>query len=111
MYWSYFWEFVKRNILTIVIMAVVAAAFPWTLVFMIPVAIVVIRLQMAMWKVRRNFQNSYQEQQQQQGGGRRAKAKEEGKVTVVRTEQTQQRVSDDVGEYVDFKEIKEEETK
>ena len=111
MYWSYIWEFVKRNLLTIVIMAVVAAAFPWTLIFIIPIAIVVIRLQMAIWKVQSNFQKNYQQQTHSNGGHTSARSKEEGEVTVVRTEQTAQRVNDEVGEYVDFKEIKEDETK
>ena len=35
------------------------------------------------------------------------KAKSEGKVTVVQTEHSEPRVNDEVGEYVDFKEVKE----
>jgi hypothetical protein len=108
MYWSYFWEFVKRNLLTIVIMAVVAVTFPWTLIFIIPIAVVILRLQMAVWKVRRTYEGGAQ---QQRGADRAERNQKSGKVTVVQTEQTEQRVNDNVGEYVDFKEIKEEETK
>ena len=111
MYWSYFWEFVKRNIFTIVVMAVVAVAFPWTLVFIIPVAIIVLRLQMAVWKVQENLKKASAQQQQHQYSSTNEKSTKEGNVTVVRTEQTEHRVSNDVGEYVDFKEVNEEETK
>ena len=39
---------------------------------------------------------------------RSRKSKSDGEVTVVRTEHSEPRVNDEVGEYVDFKEIKEE---
>ena len=58
MYWSYFWEFVKRNILTIVIMAVIAVVMPWTLFFIIPFVLITLRLQMAVWKVRHKYHNA-----------------------------------------------------
>ena len=89
----------------IVLLAVVAVSWPWTLILIIPIAIGVLRFQMAMWKVRRAFQNGQNGAEQQQ---KRTKA---GNVTIVRTEHTEQRVNDDVGEYVDFKEIKEKKTK
>ena len=107
MYWSELWEFVKRNLLTIVLLAVVAVSWPWTLIIIIPIAIGVLRLQMAMWKVRRAFHNANKGAEEQQNK-RNTKA---GNVTIVRTEHTEQRVNDDVGEYVDFKEIKEKKTK
>ena len=110
MYWSYFWEFVKRNILTIVVLAVVAVVLPWTLIFIIPVAIIILRLQMAVWKMQENLKKA-SAQQQHQYSSTNEKSTKEGNVTVVRTEQAEQRVSNDVGEYVDFKEINEEETK
>ena len=37
---------------------------------------------------------------------RARKRKSDGEVTVVKTEQSEPRVNDEVGEYVDFKEIK-----
>lgn len=111
MYWSYFWEFVKRNILTIVVLAVVAVVLPWTLIFIIPVAIIILRLQMAVWKMQENLKKASAQQQQHQYSSTNEKSTKEGNVTVVRTEQAEQRVSNDVGEYVDFKEINEEETK
>ena len=109
MYWRELWEFIKRNILTIVIVAVVAVAWPWTLIFIIPCFIIVMGVQVTMWRMRRNYQNMHQ--QQEPKSSTRAKHRAEGEVTVIRTEQAEQRVNDDVGEYVDFKEVKEEETK
>lgn len=112
MYWSELWGFIKRNILTIVLLTVVAVAMPWTLIFIIPVVLITLRLQMAMWKMRRTYgQNFQQNYRQQEHNNTKQGSHKEGNVTVVRTEQSEQRVSDDVGEYVDFKEIKEEETK
>jgi hypothetical protein len=49
--------------------------------------------------------------QPQQGWWQRTRSRNEGDVTVVRTEQAEQRINDEVGEYVDFKEVKNEETK
>ena len=107
MYWSELWGFIRRNLLMIVLLAVVAVSWPWTLILIIPIAIGVLRFQMAMWKVRRAFQTGQNGVEQQQ---KRTKTKA-GNVTIVRTEHTEQRVNDDVGEYVDFKEIKEKKTK
>ena len=114
MYWRVLWEFVKRHSLAIVIVAVLAiAAWPWTLIVIIPGLFIVIGLLATIWKMRRNFQNMHQHmhQQQEPRSNSRAKNKTEGKVTIVQTEQAEQRVNDDVGEYVDFKEVKEKETK
>lgn len=107
MYWSYFWEFVKRNILTIVIMAVIAVVMPWTLFFIIPFVLITLRLQMAVWKVRHKYHNAQQSASESNYSGNQGKGKD-GEVRIVQTEQTEQRVNNDVGEYVDFKEIKEE---
>ncbi len=103
MYWSEFWDFVKRNLLTIVLVAVVAVSFPLTLIFIIPVAAVVLYFQMMLWRARRAYQG--------QNPDSSTRKSENGDVKIVRTEPTEQRVNDDVGEYVDFKEITEEETK
>ena len=40
-------------------------------------------------------------------GDSRSRSAEEGRITVTETEQQRKRVSDDVGEYIDFKEVKE----
>lgn len=117
MFWSDLWGFIKNNLLMIVLVAVLITAIPWTIIFVLPVAIIFLILYISVWRVRRAQQQMYDEvrreageqQQRQQSWWR--KSKSEGEVTVVRTEPTEQRVSDDVGEYVEFKEIKEEDTK
>ena len=109
MNWRELWEFLKSNILTIVIVAVVVAAFPWTLIFILPIAIIALPIAMSVWRLRRRFQDVYQDSTNDtQTKSRKSRR---GDVTIIQTEQTEQRVNDDVGEYVDFKEIKEKETK
>ena len=84
---------------------------PWLgYIFMIPLLIIVVFGAILAWKVHKLRSEVYKETQRQQGEQRewwqRSRGRNEGEVTVVQTEQTEQRVSDDVGEYVDFKEIK-----
>ncbi len=113
MYWREFWGFVGRNILIIVLMAVVAVSWPWTLIIILPIAIGVLRLQMAMWRLKRKFQESaggYTHSNSEYARSDRQSSKKSGEVRVVQTGPTEQRVNDDVGEYVDFKEIKEDKT-
>lgn len=68
------------------------------MIMLILISIIVIALRVREW-YRRVFKGEVPKQQERK--------RREGKVTVVRTEPTERRVSDDVGEYVDFKEIKE----
>ena len=87
---------------------------PWLgYLFMIPLIIVVVFGAILAWKVHKLRSEVYKQTQQAQGEQRewwhRSRSHNEGEVTVVQTEQTEQRVSDDVGEYVDFKEIKDSE--
>ena len=89
---------------------------PWLgYLFIIPLIIIVIFGAIMAWKVNKLRSEVYKQAQQQQGKQREwwqhSRSRNEGEVTVVQTEQTEQRVSDDVGEYVDFKEIKEDKTK
>lgn len=111
MYWKEFGAFVGRNIFTIVLAAVLAVTWPWTLIIIIPIAIVVIRIQMAIWKMRRMYQNTFQGGYQNANTNTKKSSERPGKITIVRTEQAEQRINDDVGEYVDFKEIKDKKTK
>ena len=110
----------KRNIFAIVLIVTLVVAAPWSLIFVLPVAIFFLVLLVVIWRVRRQQQKMFDEarrqageqyQQQSQHSWWRRAHKSEGEVTVVQTEQPEQRVSDDVGEYVDFKEIKEDKTK
>ncbi len=116
MIWNEIWEFLKRNIFSIVLVAVMVVVAPWSLVFVLPIAILFLLLLVFLWRIRRQQQKIFEQQSQHragEGGEQRSQrswwhrtAKNEGEVTVVQTEPTEQRVSDDVGEYVDFKEIK-----
>lgn len=120
MFWNEIWDFIKRNIFGIVLIITLVVAAPWSLIFVLPVAIFFLLLLIIIWRVRRQQQKIFDEarrqageqyQQQSQHSWWHRRSKNEGEVTIVQTEQTEQRVSDDVGEYVDFKEIKEDKTK
>jgi ABC-type bacteriocin/lantibiotic exporter with double-glycine peptidase domain len=110
-----FWEIIKRNIFTIIIVITLIVAMPWLgYLLVIPLVFIVIVGAMLAWRVhklRNQIYNEAQQQQNQQAWWQRTRTRNEGEVTVVQTEQTEQRVSDDVGEYVDFKEVKEDKTK
>ncbi len=110
MIWNELWALIRRNIFVVVLLVTLAVAAPWTLVFIIPLALISLAPILLLWRVRKAQKDMFGGQAraddaQHQGFGHR-KQKEEGKVTVVQAEPTEQRVSDDVGEYVDFKEIK-----
>ncbi|MBR2030974.1 MAG: DUF4834 family protein [Alistipes sp.] len=120
MFWNEIWDFIKRNIFGIVLIITLVVAAPWSLIFVLPVAIFFLLLLIIIWRVRRQQQKIFDEarrqageqyQQQSQHSWWHRANKNEGEVTVVQTEQNEQRISDDVGEYVDFKEIKEDKTK
>ena len=124
MFWSELWDFVKRNIFAIVLIVTLVVAAPWSLIFVLPIALFFLLLLVIIWRVRKAQQRIYDEARRQAGGEYeeereeqsrrswwRGRTKGEGEVTVVRTEQPEQRINDDVGEYVDFKEVKNEETK
>ncbi len=90
---------------------------PWLgYLFMIPLVIIVIFGAILAWKVHKLRSQIYEEAKRQQGEPQqgwwqRTCTRSEGEVTVVHTETTEPRVSDDVGEYVDFKEVKEDKSK
>ena len=75
-----------------------------TVIFLILIVILLVAVLMVLVAVRW-IRNKFYEMT-----GRKEKPRtrnrREGEVTIVHTEQSEQKVSDDVGEYVDFKEIK-----
>jgi ABC-type transport system involved in cytochrome bd biosynthesis fused ATPase/permease subunit len=105
------------NLLTIVLLVLVAVYFPWTLIFIIPLALlilipillVVIRFSIAMWKVKRAYKRAYKNATNAQR--QRTSKTKDGDVKIILTDQAERRVNDDVGEYVDFQEIKEDKNK
>lgn len=121
MFWNELWDFIKRNIFGIVLIVTLVVAAPWSLlIFVAPIAILFLLILIVVWRVRRTQQQLYEEarrqageqqynEQSQRSWWRRSRS--EGDVTIVQSEPTEQRISDDVGEYVDFKEVKNEETK
>ena len=86
---------------------------PWLgYIFVLPIILIIVFGMIVSWQVYRlrkrmydEVKNQQGEQQQQQGWWQRYRNRREGEVTIVQTEQTEQKVSDDVGEYVEFKEI------
>lgn len=87
-------------------------AFPWSLIFIIPILLIALTPILLLWRVSRvqkEFAKRARAYAEEQNGAFRQEPrgkKQEGKVTIIQTEATEQRISDDVGEYVDFKEIK-----
>lgn len=110
------WNIIKQNIFTIILIVTLIVAMPWLgYLFLIPLILVVIFGALLAWKVHKLRSQLYQEAQRQQGQQQqgwwqqtRTRTQNEGDVTVVQTEKTEQRVNDEVGEYVDFKEVKED---
>ena len=111
------WEFIKRNIFVIVLLITLVVAVPWSLLFILPVVVLFIVIFAVIWRLRRAQKRMYdefnrqagREQQQQQQTNRSwwQKQTREGDVTIVQTEHSEPRVNDEVGEYVEFKEVKE----
>ena len=107
------WDIIKQNIFTIIIIVTLIVAMPWLgYLFLIPLVLVVVFGAMLAWKVHKLrsqiYKEAEQQQGEQQGWWQRPHSRNDGEVTVVQTKQTEQRVNDEVGEYVDFKEVKEE---
>ena len=106
------WNFIKQNIFTIIIIVTLIVAMPWLgYLFMIPLIIVVLGGAVIAWRVhklRQQFYKDAQQRNQQQSWWQHSRNRNDGEVRVVRTEKSEQRINDNVGEYVDFKEVKEE---
>ncbi len=116
-FFSTIWEIIKRNPLTTLLVVMLAIAAPgvlgvFALILIIPLIIAVIGWFLVMYRVRK-VQKSMEDQLRDHqrrtttGGGTYTGASSstssEGKVTVHVPHQ-EPKVSDDVGEYVDFKE-------
>lgn len=119
------WSFIKNNLLIITIAVLLVVAAPQAFgpivgavlavigVFMLLILLGVGAIYFHFRKMRRKVEEQFRQAQGggayggQQGREQRSEQRREGDVTVVDGRPQQQRVSDDVGEYVDFKEIKE----
>jgi len=94
MFWNEIWDFIKRNIFGIVLIITLVVAVPWSLIFVIPVAIFFLLLLIVVWRVRRQQQKIFDEarrqageqyQQQSQHSWWHRRSKNEGEVTIVQT--------------------------
>ena len=113
MFLNELWRFIKHNIFVIVLAVTLVVALPWMLIFVLPIALISLLPLFIKWRMYRAQQQMFDNMQNPSGAPfdgqsqRARKAKSEGKVTVVQTEHSEPRVNDEVGEYVDFKEVKE----
>ena len=116
-------DIITRNPLTTLFLVMLFVAAPslfgvLALIFLVPLLFLIIIVASMLWRVRR-VQRQMEEQMRQQGFrqeqrtgnyGSRAETRREGDVTLT-APQTEQRVSDDVGEYVPFTEEKNDDKK
>ena len=112
-------DFITRNPLTTLIFVLLCVAAPqvlgiFALILLVPVLLAIAGGAFFLWKVRKAQRDVEQKMRDAQGrapysehryGG--GGSTREGDVTVTATEPQQKRVNKDVGEYVDFKEVKE----
>lgn len=107
---------IRRNPLTFVVLLLLMLAAPWlfgviALVFVAMALVVLFSWLSIIWRVRdaqRQMERDFDEGggNRHRNGNYRRNGTKEGDVTVVATEPSRKRVNDDVGEYVDFKEVK-----
>ena len=108
-------DIIDKHPLTTLIVLLILIAAPqmlgiFALILIIPILLFIIGIFVVMWKVRK-FQRKVEETLRNSQGANHSRAKHtrsEGNVTIITSEQSQGRVNDDVGEYIDFKEIKED---
>lgn len=113
-------DFIDRHPLTTLIVLLLFVAAPqllgvFALLILIPIVLLVVAYVVLMWKMRkmrRRMEDTLRNMHRNGGFGhteaRRQSSTDDGRVTIITSEQPDRRVSDDVGEYVDFKEIKED---
>ena len=105
---------IRRNPLTFVVLLALMIAAPWlfgviALIFVAMAIVVLFSWLSIIWRVRdaqRRMEREFDNARQNSRSGYRRNDTKEGDVTVVATEPSRKKVNDDVGEYVDFKEVK-----
>lgn len=113
---STLWEIIQRNPLTTLIVIMLAVAAPgvlgfFALILIIPLLIAVIGWFAVMYRVRKvqkDMEDQLNNHRQRtsgagQGDSKSGRASQDGKVTI-HVPHHEPKVSDDVGEYIDFKE-------
>ena len=118
-FFSLILDFIARNPLTTLLVVVLCVAAPqvlgiFALILLVPVLLAIVGGALFLWKLRKAQRDVEQKMREAQGRASYSERRygagdsaREGNVTVTATEPQQKRVSDDVGEYVDFKEVKE----
>ena len=105
---------IRRNPLTFVVLLALMVAAPWlfgiiALIFVAMALVVLFSWLSIIWRVRdaqRRMESEFDNSGRNRRQDFRRNDTKEGDVTVVETEPSRKRVNDDVGEYVDFKEVK-----
>lgn len=105
---------IRRNPLTFVVLLALMVATPWlfgiiALIFVAMALVVLFSWLSIIWRVRdaqRRMESEFDNSGRNRRQDFRRNDTKEGDVTVVETEPSRKRVNDDVGEYVDFKEVK-----
>lgn len=108
-------EGIRRNPLTFLVIVLLMLGAPWlfgviALVFVAMVLVVLFSWLSIIWRVRdaqKRMEREFGNAESSRRHDFRHSNTKEGDVTVVATEPSRKRVNDDVGEYVDFKEVKE----
>lgn len=107
---------IRRNPLTFVVLLALMVAAPWlfgiiALIFVAMALVVLFSWLSIIWRVRdaqRRMESEFDNSGRNRRQDFRRNDTKEGDVTVVETEPSRKRVNDDVGEYVDFKEVKDD---
>ncbi len=105
---------IRRNPLTFVMLVLLIMAAPWlsgiiALIFIGMLFVILVSWFSIVWRVRdtqRRMNRDFGNARQNRRHNYNRSGTKEGDVTVVKTEQSRKRVNDDVGEYVDFKEVR-----
>ena len=107
--------FVRRNPIFCLVVLILAIGAPSllagiaSLILYVILAAVVLMLVVSIvirWRIAK-ITDGFRQQQQQQQGGTRSSQQREGEVSIrIDSEQTEKRINDDVGDYVDFVEEK-----
>ncbi|MBR2352663.1 MAG: DUF4834 family protein [Alistipes sp.] len=109
-------QFISDNLLTILIVAIVIVAAPQLFgvlaLFLIVPVISLLLLQIwfrwRMHKFNQRMEDAMNDAQQRRPYNSPHEKRSEGSITIDTSEHPDRRVSDNVGEYIDFKEIKDE---
>lgn len=117
-FFSGIFNFIRRNPFTCSILLLLMVAAPgvfgvFAIIFIVAVLLIVISWALLLWRIRgtqKEMERQFREQGYEEYGQREqyefGRKKREGEVTVIETEATRKKVSDDVGEYIDFKEVR-----